>query len=206
MTEYLINFGIQFISTLGYAGVFFLMAIESLFIPFPSEITMTFSGFLTTIGKFNFFLVVMFGTLGNLAGASVGYYLGYHLKKIVLERFIKKYGKFLFITEEEFTKAEALFKRHGIWIITISRFLPGVRAIISLPAGASRIPYSSFIIFTAFGSLIWSFILTYAGVVLGSNWQYVRITLQKFDIPILGFIIVLIVAYTFKKLHKTKKD
>ena len=181
MTEYLINFGIQFISTLGYAGIFFLMAIESLFIPFPSEITMTFSGFLTTIGKFNFFLVVMFGTLGNLFGASIGFYIGHHLSKIVLEKFIKKYGKFLFITQQEFEKAENLFKKHGIWIITISRFLPGIRAIISLPAGASKVPYSSFIIYTAFGSLIWSFILTYAGVILGSNWQYVRITFHYED-------------------------
>mgnify|MGYP001599022890 CR=1 FL=1 len=202
MTEYLINFAINFISTLGYAGVFFLMAIESLFVPFPSEITMTFSGFLTTIGKFNFFLVVVCGTLGNLAGATVGYYIGRHLSKIVLERFIKKYGKFLFITGEEFTKAENLFKKHGIWIITIARFLPGVRAVISLPAGASKIPYTSFIIFTAFGSIIWSFILTYAGVVLGTNWQYVRITLQKFDLYIILVIIFLITLYFYKKLQQ----
>lgn len=201
MTEYLINFGIHFISTLGYAGIFFLMAIESLFIPFPSEITMTFSGFLTTLGKFNFFLVVMFGTLGNLAGASIGFYIGHHLKKIVLERFIKKYGKFLFITEDEFGKAQTLFKRHGIWIISIARFLPGIRAIISLPAGSSHMPFSSFIIFTAFGSLIWSFVLTYAGVVLGANWQYVRITLQKFDLYIILAVIFLITVYFYKKLH-----
>ncbi len=203
MSEILVNFAINFISTLGYFGVFFLMAIESLFIPFPSEITMTFSGFLTTIGKFNFALIVIIGTLGNLTGASIGFYIGRHFKNIVLEKFIKKYGKFLFITADEFTKAEILFQKHGIWIITISRFLPGVRAIISLPAGASKIPYTSFIIATAIGSFIWVFTLSYAGVILASNWQYVRLTLQKFDIFIIVIIIIIIMVYFYKKLRKT---
>lgn len=203
MSESLISFGIHFISTLGYAGVYFLMALESLLIPFPSEITMTFSGFLTTLGKFNFFLVVLFGTLGNLTGATIGFYIGHHFSKIVLEKFIKKYGKFLFITADEFKKAENLFKKHGIWIITISRFIPGVRAVISIPAGASGIPYLSFIIFTAMGSLIWSFILAYAGVVLGANWQNVRIILQKFDIYIILALILLLVFYFYKKIQNT---
>lgn len=202
ITEALINFATNIIQSMGYPGIFFLMTAESMFIPFPSEITMTFSGFLVSNGHFNFFLVILAGALGNMLGSSIAYYLGHSLKHKVINKVIEKYGKFLFITEEEFISAESLFKKHGSWIIVASRFIPGVRAIISVPAGASHIPYLSFILYTALGSLAWSFILVYAGTMLGSNWQVVRSVVHKFDTIILIVTIIVIAAYIWHKFRK----
>ncbi|MEK7581206.1 MAG: DedA family protein [Patescibacteria group bacterium] len=202
ITEALINFATNIIQSMGYPGIFLLMTAESMFIPFPSEITMTFSGFLVSSGHFNFFLVVLSGGLGNVLGSSVAYYLGHSLKHKVINKIIEKYGKFLFVTKEEFTSTESLFKKHGSWIIVASRFIPGVRAIISVPAGAAHIPYPSFILYTALGSLAWSFILVYAGTILGSNWQVVRTLLHKFDTIILVVTPVLIAAYIWHKFRK----
>lgn len=202
ITESLITFAVNCISALGYIGIIVLTAGGSALLPIPSEITMIFSGFLVTTGNLNFFLVVLAGALGNIAGATLAYYIGFHLKKLVIKRILEQYGKFLLVTEEEFEKLENIFKKHGAWIITVARFVPGIRAVISFPAGASHMPYLKFLTYTTIGSIIWSFLLTYAGTLLGSNWEVVKQISHKFDIIIVSFFIILIGVYIFHKIRK----
>lgn len=202
ITEFFINIAINLISTIGYPGIFLLMTAESMAIPFPSEITMGFSGFLVTQGQMSLPMAVATGTIGNVTGATIAYYIGYHFKKLVIKKFIKKYGKFIFIKEEEFGIAKVFLKNHGVWIITISRFIPGLRTVVSFPAGAAQIPFTKFIAFTALGSLLWVSTITFTGASIGSNWKIVLSLIHKFDTAILLLLIMIVGIYIYKKFNR----
>jgi len=179
------------------------MTAESALIPIPSEVTMPFAGFLVSLGKLNFFLAVLVGAVGNLAGSLIAYGLGYFGQETVVKQVIKKYGKWILVSENEFEKAEIWFQRHGGKIAFFSRLAPVVRTYISLPAGISKMNVWRFSIFTFLGSLIWSSILAYLGVLLGQNWQSLEIYFRRFDIliAVLGVILALAFIYRKKKFN-----
>jgi len=192
---------IQIISTTGYAGIFTLMALESALIPVPSFITMPFSGYLVTTDRFNFFLVIITGTLGNLFGSILAYFLGYWSQEHVIRKLIRNYGKYLLISEKKFSHSEHWFRKHGEKIIFFSRLVPVVRAFISLPAGIAEVNFLKFCWLTFFGSLIWSALLTLIGFTLGKNWSLVQTYYRKFEILI--FIAGVMILYHI--WHKYKK-
>ncbi|HEX2614215.1 MAG TPA: DedA family protein, partial [Nitrososphaera sp.] len=165
--EPLVNFIVSLVSSLGYLGIFVLMVLESALIPIPSEIIMPFSGFLVQDGRLNFTSTVLAGSIGNLAGSTLTYYLG---KTIRRER-ILKYGKFVFLREHHLEFAEQLFQKHGSKISFAGRLLPAVRTYVSLPAGVTSTPFKKFMAYTFFGSVIWNVFLVYLGVRLGENWK-----------------------------------
>lgn len=200
--SYLTNLIISVISTSGYLGVFLLMTAESALIPIPSEITMTFAGYLASVGKFNFWMVVFAGALANLVGSWMAYWLGYWGEKPLVVNLIRKYGKFLLISEHEFHRSEKWFRTYGESISFFSRLLPVVRTFISLPAGISRMNFWRFSIFTFLGSFIWSAFLTYVGFVLGKNWNSLHPYYQKFEYVIVGCVAILGIYYIW---HKVKK-
>lgn len=178
------SFVINIISAFGYGGIFFLMALESALIPIPSEIIMPFSGFLIFEEKFSFLYVVLWGTVGNLAGSIIAYSVGFYGGRPLVE----KYGKFIFISRNDLDLADNWFKKYGSFSIFFSRMLPAVRTFISLPAGIAQMPFGKFCLYTFLGSLPWSFALTYAGIVSGGNWHILEPYFRKFDwvIGILG--------------------
>lgn len=203
--EPLATFITNWIASLGYPAIFVLMTLESALIPIPSEVTMPFAGFLVGIGKFNFWLVVLIGALGNLVGSLLAYALGYWGQETFVRNLIKKYGKFLLLTIEDFDQAEKWFREHGGKIAFFSRLLPVVRTFISLPAGISEMNVVRFSIFTFAGSFIWSAFLTYLGVILGQNWHTLGDYFHKFDVLIVIGALALIAAYVYHKLKKIKK-
>ncbi len=199
MLEGLAGTIIQLIHTTGYAGVFLLMTLESALIPIPSEVTMPFAGSLVASGLFNFWVLVIVGALANLTGSLLAYALGYLGEDTVLA-FIRKYGKYVLIREKEFHHATELFDKHGDAIVFISRMLPAIRTYISLPAGIARMDLKKFVIYTTVGSLVWSAVLAYLGVILGKNWQILSTYFRKFDILIVGVIIIGISFYIYRHL------
>ncbi len=192
------------ISQMGYSGIFLLMTLESALIPIPSEVIMPFSGFLAATGRFSLPLVALIGTLGNLFGSWLAYWLGYTKGEKYIRKIVIKYGRFILLTEEEFDSALKMFNKHGQWLAAASRLLPAVRTVISLPAGIAKVDFWKFSALTFFGSLIWSYLLAYIGFVLGQNWQILRPIFRKFDIAIVVIFIILIAAYIYLKLKKTK--
>src|ERR1035437_6792416 len=138
MLEQLSVFIIHLIQSSGYFGIFILMTLDSALLPIPSEVTMTFSGFLVNQGQLSFILVVLVGAFANLFGSIIGYYIGYFLEESVIVSFIKKYGKFILITEHDYTKATHWFNKYGNSVVFFSRLLPGIRTFISLPAGLAE--------------------------------------------------------------------
>ncbi|MBI5465245.1 DedA family protein, partial [Candidatus Gottesmanbacteria bacterium] len=184
----------------GYVGIFFLMLVESALIPVPSEVTMPFAGSLVAGGKFNLFLVVLMGTLGNLVGSLLAYSLGYWGQEAVVRKLIQKYGKYLLITEHEYSRAESWFRKHGEIIVFVSRLLPAVRTFISLPAGIAHMKLRKFIIYTVLGCLPWSFLLTLIGVKLGENWENIGVYFHRFDALIFILLILSVLYYVNHKL------
>lgn len=206
MLELLGSWIIQFISTLGYFGIFLLMTLESALIPIPSEVTMPFSGSLVALGTFNLWLVVLAGTIGNLVGSLLAYWLGWWGQEAVVRKLIVKYGKYLLISESEYDRSERWFRNHGEMIVFISRVLPVVRTFISLPAGVAKMNLTRFIIYTTVGSFLWSLFLAYIGVVLGNNWKSLESYFHKFDIAIVGVLLLLALWYLRRKLrHLSRK-
>jgi len=199
MVELLGSWIIHFISSLGYFGVFLLMTLESALIPIPSEVTMPFAGSLVASGAFNFWLVVIVGTLGNLFGSLLAYWLGWWGQEAVVRKLIVNYGKYLFISEHEYDRSERWFKNHGELIVFVSRVLPVLRTFISLPAGVSKMNRKRFILYTTVGCFIWSVVLTQIGVVLGNNWNSLEVYFRKFDLVIVGIAALVVIWFLWKK-------
>ncbi len=195
----------SFINQTGYVGIFLLMMAESALIPIPSEVTMPFAGFLASTGVFNFWLVVFIGALANLVGSLLAYALGFWGEETVLHLLIKKYGKFLLISIDEYYHAEKWFRKYGEKIVFFSRILPIIRTFISLPAGVAEMNIWKFSAFTFVGSLIWSMFLTYIGLTLGKNWHSIEGVYRKFEYLIIAVFLALVIFYIYRKLKKVRK-
>jgi membrane protein DedA with SNARE-associated domain len=204
MIELLSGFIIQLIQSSGYLGVFILMTLESALIPIPSEVTMPFAGFLTTTGEFSFVAVVLLGAFGNLVGSWIGYAIGYFLEETVILTLIKKYGKFILITVDEYNHSLKWFNKFGDKIAFFSRMLPAVRTFISLPCGLAEMNFWKFSAYTFLGSLIWSAILTYVGVYLGSKWNTIGGYFHKFDLVLAVLLVFAVLFYVNHKLKIVK--
>jgi membrane protein DedA with SNARE-associated domain len=194
------GFIVNFISGSGYLGIFVLMALESALIPIPSEIIMPFSGFLVWDEKLAWWPVIMWGTIGNLIGSIIAYFIGYYGGRPL----VLKYGKYVLITVDDIERAERWFKKYGSLSIFFSRLLPAVRTFISLPAGISRMPFFKFCLYTFLGSLPWSILLTYSGLIARENWKGLEVYFRKFDWAIIIIAILAIGWWLFKK-YKSKK-
>lgn len=205
LLETLASWIISIISSTGYAGIFILMAIESALIPLPSEITMPFAGSLVSSGRFGLIWVVLAGTLGNLGGSLLAYALGFWGQERIVRQVIRKYGKYILISEHEFDRAEKWFRKYGEAIVFSSRLMPVVRTFISLPAGIAKMNLTKFIIYTTMGSFLWSFLLTWIGMKLGENWKTLEVYFQKFDIFIVSFLGLGVFFYFIHKYRQIKK-
>ena len=167
MLEWLEHFIVNVIGTYGYLAIFVLMTLESALIPIPSEVTMVFGGFLVARGDLDFVLVGLLGALANLVGSWIAYYVGVVGGRPLVER----WGKYVFLRPHELDRAEAWWAERGDMAVFVGRLLPVVRTFISLPAGIARMPLGKFTFYTFLGCLPWSFALTWAGVLLGDNWE-----------------------------------
>ena len=195
----LVEFITSFIAQLGYSGVFFLMILESALIPIPSEIIMPFSGFLSSTGRLDPLSVTLSGSLGNLVGSTLTYYLGIKVGR----KFILKYGKYILFKKEHLETTENLFRRYGDKISFAGRLLPGIRTYVSLPAGIGKTDFKKFIIYTFAGSLIWNSMLMYVGMSLGRNWKNIDKYSVYFDVAALLSVAVFTIWFVYKTKRKS---
>ena len=204
MVEQLSGLIIHLIRSSGYVGIFILMTLESALIPIPSEVTMPFAGFLAQGGALNFWAVAAVGALGNLIGSLLAYALGYFLEESVILSLIKKYGKFILISEHEYIRAVKWFQKYGNPITFFSRLLPAVRTFISLPAGLAEMNIVKFIIYSFLGAAVWSTFLTWIGFYLGTKWNSWEPYFRKFQLVIVVLVVVGILWYINHKLKIIK--
>ncbi|MFA5742544.1 MAG: DedA family protein [Candidatus Paceibacterota bacterium] len=190
------------ISFSGYWGVWFFMALESACLPVPSEIIMPFAGYLVWTGKFSFWPVVIWGTIGNLAGSMAAYAVGYYGGR----PFTEKYGKYILLSHHDLDMADKWFSKYGNPSIFFSRLLPVIRTFISLPAGIARMPFKKFCFYTTVGSLPFSILLTWAGLALGQNWANLKVYLRNLDWLIIIFVLLAGTAFVFFKVKNRAKN
>jgi membrane protein DedA with SNARE-associated domain len=165
----LITWLLNTIGSLGYPGIFLLMAMESSIFPVPSELVMPPAGYLVQQGQLNMTLVILSGTLGSLAGAYLNYFAALWLGRPLLIR----YGRYFFIREEHFDRVEAFFREHGEISTFIGRLLPVVRHLISIPAGLARMNHFRFCLYTLIGAGIWVSVLSWIGYFIGAEQQLI---------------------------------
>lgn len=202
IAELLSGYITSFIEATGYASVFILMMMESMVFPVPSEAVMPFAGFLIAESKFTFFLVGLFSTLGSIAGSLLSYYIGLYGGK----PFLNKYGKYFLLSEKELKFTEEFFKRHGSITIFISRFIPVVRHLISLPAGLAKMNMLKFLVYTVIGAGAWNIFLAFVGFYLKQNWKIVMQYSKTIDIIVVVLIIVALAFFVYAHLKNNKNN
>ncbi|MDE1861699.1 MAG: DedA family protein [Thaumarchaeota archaeon] len=168
---------------------------ESALIPIPSEVVMPFSGYLVSSGKFNVLLVIAAGSLGNLAGSLIAYFVGAYVGRGL----VLKYGRYILIRKSHLDIAESYFKKYGDRATFVSRLLPIVRTYVSLPAGTGKMSLGRFSILTLAGSIIWNAALTFIGIKLGQNWVGIKKYSSFFDAIVVIAVIIAIIYYWRKR-------
>jgi membrane protein DedA with SNARE-associated domain len=186
----------------GYGGIIIAMGIESCCIPLPSEIVMPLAGFMVAQGAagFNLVGVSIAGAIGCVLGSVIAYWIGYTGGRELLLR----YGRYVLISRHDAEMADRFFARYGDPTIFFTRLMPIVRTFISLPAGISRMNFPMFMLFTFVGSLIWCFVLAFAGHQLGAHWQDVGGTLRKYDYVVAAGVIVLVALFLYRHLRRSE--
>lgn len=172
------------ITTLGYPGVFFLMAGESACLPIPSEVVLPFAGYVAYRGSFDLTAIVLIATVGQVAGAVAAYYVGAFGGRPLVVR----YGKYVLLDSAHLATADRWFDRWGSKAIFASRLLPIVRTFIAFPAGVAKMDIKRFILYTFVGSLPWTFALTFLGYKLGPHWENILKFFEKMDIVVAAVI------------------
>ena len=187
------------ISSLGYIGIAFLMALENIIPPIPSELIMPLAGFTVNQGEMNFVLVVVAGTIGSIIGTMPWYFLGksWGLKRTI--EIVDRYGKWLALSGKDVEKANNWFNRRGNTAIAFGRLIPGIRTYISLPAGISKIPLLPFLFYSTLGSIFWVTLLTGAGYILGANYELVGEYMKPLSIFVLIAVISIIIYWILKR-------
>ena len=198
---------INTINSFGYIGIAFLMALENIFPPIPSELIMPLAGFTASQGKLEFFPVVIAGTIGTVLGATPWYFFGRYWGLRRTKKIADKYGKWLTVSGKDVEKAKLWFDRRGYIATGVGRLVPGIRTYISIPAGISKMPLLPFLIYSTVGTFIWVALLTYGGYILGENYEKVSAYLKPVSIIVLISILAFFIYWIIKrrkKLFKTK--
>jgi membrane protein DedA with SNARE-associated domain len=201
MTEWITNI----MTTLGYLGIGLLMFLENLFPPIPSELIMPLAGFTVAQGKMDFTGAVVAGVVGTMLGAFPWYYIGKTVGEKRLFTLANKYGKWLGISGNDINKAARWFERHGSKAVFLCRLVPGVRTMISLPAGMSSMPLVPFTLYSTVGTTLWILLLTTAGYLLGENYSLVEVYMGPLSKVALGIILVAFIVWVGRRVLQQRK-
>jgi membrane protein DedA with SNARE-associated domain len=200
ITDPIVDFAVDFIDSVGLAGVFILMTLESACIPVPSEATMLFAGFNVSEGDMTLFGVVAAGVIGNLIGSWIAYAAGYYGRLELLEK-----HKWIHVNPKHLASADRWFEKHGDATVFWTRMLPIIRTFISLPAGVARMPFWRFTAFTLAGCIPWVLALALIGKSVGDNWTDWQDKLHYFDY-LVAALIVIGAVYLLVRWRRGKDD
>jgi membrane protein DedA with SNARE-associated domain len=199
ITDPIVEVAVDVVEAMGLWGVFVLMVLESACIPVPSEATMLFAGFNVSDGQYSLLAAVAVGSVANLVGSWIAYWVGYAGRVDVLE----KHGKKLHIKKSHLETADRWFEKYGDWIVLVTRMLPIIRTFISLPAGVARMPFWRFSALTLIGCIPWVLMLTYIGKEAGDNWESWKDSLHYFDYFVAACIVIAAI-YFFVKWRRNR--
>lgn len=196
---------IEFMNEFGYIGVLLLIMFENVFPPIPSEVILTFGGFMTTYSDMTRLGVVIAATIGSVVGAMILYSVGLLLGVERLEKIVDRWGKYLRLNRNDIQRADAWFTKYGPWTVFFCRLIPLIRSLISIPAGMSNMNFPLFLLLTTLGSLIWNGILVSVGVSVGGNWREIVAYLDVFSnviYVVIGISGVFVIGWYIKLRRK----
>jgi membrane protein DedA with SNARE-associated domain len=189
----------------GYLGVFLLIAVENLFPPIPSEVILTFGGFMTTYTEVSIMGVITASTAGSVAGAVVLYYIGYWMDAVKVERLVDRWGRILRISASDVRKAYGWFTKYDAWAVFLCRLVPLLRSLISIPAGSARMNIARFLVLTTLGSLFWNSVLIGIGAVVGAQWETIVAYMDIYSYLVyagFGIVILVLMLLVIKRARK----
>ena len=189
------NFLEEVINQFGYAAIIILIAVENIFPPIPSEVILTFGGFMTAASNMSVTGVIAASTAGSVGGAVVLYYIGGILGLERMKRIILKYGKWLRLTTADVDKSYAWFDKYGPWTVFFCRFIPLIRSLISIPAGMSKMKMPKFLLLTAVGTLIWNTVLVNLGASVGENWEDIAGVMDVYSNIVYAILVILALIF-----------
>jgi membrane protein DedA with SNARE-associated domain len=200
MVEHLAGYFTYAIEQTGYGGTAFLMAMESMVAPVPSELVMPFVGFLVVEGKFSLWGAIFAASLGSIVGSLISYYMGYFGGRPVVLRV----GRYLLLNQEHLEWTERWFSRHGSWTIFVSRFVPVVRHLISIPAGLGRMKLLPFCVYTLIGATLWNSFLLWCGYKLRQNWMLVEQYSRELDMLVAVGLVAVTIWFVATHLRRAR--
>ena len=179
---------------MGYGAIFAAMFLENLFPPIPSELIMPLGGFYVQQGQLQFLPVVLAGLLGTVIGALPWYGIGRLINEERLEVWLSRHGRWIGISPEELARSRRWFSRYGTALVFWGRLVPGIRTLISVPAGIELMPMLPFLIWTTAGSLIWTLLLTVAGLALGESYSNIELWIDPVSKVVKGALVIAVLA------------
>ena len=191
---------------IAYFVISLAMFLENLIPPIPSEIIMPLGGFFVYKGDLNFYILIIFGLIGTVIGALPWYFLGKLLNEKKLSNFIDRKGKFVGISLKDLDKSRLWFDKYGVQLVFWGRLIPGIRTLISVPAGIELMPINKFLIWTSLGSLIWVIFLTSAGYLFGENYEIIGSYIDNFKVILKPIFVVLILYLLIRFLKKIQEN
>ena len=204
MINQLVDWLVNSIDTLGYPSILIAMFLESFIAPIPSQIVLAFSGFVASQGTLNIFLVIISATLGAFLGTVPYYFIGLWGEKHI-RKFLEKYGKYVFLSQEDVEKGYDAFEKHGSSIVFFGRLLPIIRSVVSFPAGMVKMNFTHFVILTLSGCLILTSIICFAGYFLGENWSVVSVYVDEYERIIIALFVIVFLLYIWKGIKRQSK-
>jgi len=190
---------LQIMTSLDYVGIGLLMFLENLFPPIPSELIMPLAGFAISQGKMQFFPAILAGVVGTMLGALPWYYVGKLVGEENIKRLADNYGKWISISRKDIEKADRWFHKHGEKAVFIGRLVPGIRTLISLPAGISNMNLIPFLIYSTIGTTIWVSFLTFAGYKLGEHYELVDQYLDPVSKIVAVILVIALIIWIVRK-------
>jgi len=199
-----VNWAKDVIEAVGYPGLAFLITLENVFPPIPSEGVLPMAGFLASEGKMNLLLAIVAATIGSVVGALILYGIGVWFGEDRLRTVVRRWGAWLGVSEHDVDKADAWFDRHGGLAVMICRVVPIVRSLISIPAGLRRMHLGTFVLYTALGSALWNTILIGAGWILGDHWERVGVYVDYFEYVAIAGVLVFAIWWVWNRMIKRR--
>lgn len=200
MENWILNVMEQF----GYFGIFLLIMVENLFPPIPSEVILTFGGYMTTHTNLTVIGVIITSTIGSVLGAIILYGIGYLIDISRIEKIVEKYGRILRLSKKDVHKANDWFAKYGVWTVFFCRFIPLIRSLISLPAGMAKMNFGVFLLLSTLGTFIWNAVLVSIGAAVGDSWETIVGYMDVYSNIVYLGLVLLVVVFIVLFIRKKK--
>ncbi len=204
MLDGLVDWVTSVVETLGYGGVAFLVALENLFPPIPSEVVLPLAGFVAATGEASLVGMIVAATIGSMVGAFILYGIAAAIGPTRLRALVVRYGRWFGLDEGDVDRSESWFDSKANLAVLLCRCVPLMRSLISIPAGFRRMPILPFAMYTLLGSLVWNVVLIGAGYLLGERWEQVEAPLDLLQKAVLALIAVAVIWFVWRRIIRPR--